>query len=318
MYEKIIPFVALATALAHTLPAQQAEPLFTDESAAAFFGASPNLATESRKYAKEALEEYNGKKFAEAYAKLVVSKYFSNLAKFGKNIEPEIRAKLLASPELLDDFVSVLSPEDDAVKVYDILANIAKSSPEKFAKYPKLAIAVAVVFDAPPPKDWPHGQVSEKLLPRKLPDPVARFNQIADMRERGKFLLPTEKMSIEELKYLVPSTATEDDAQWAQKSVSVSLSNLPKLYPSIAYDHGRLNRKQFDWTGEDYRLKTIKAKGGICVDQAYYTMEVAKARGVPAFILSARAATASTRGWRICSAPGRGIFRLADTKTRAS
>ena len=244
-----------------------------------FLGASPNLAAESRKYAKESLEEYNGKKFAEAYAKLVVSKYFSNLAKFGKNIEPEIRAKLLASPELLDDFVSVLSPEDDAVKVYDILANIAKSSPEKFAKYPKLAIAVAVVFDTPPPKDWPHGQVSEKLLPRKLSDPVARFNQIVDMRERGKFLLPTEKMSIEELKYLVPSTATEDDAQWAQKSVSVSLS-------SIAYDHGRLNRKQFDWNGEDYRLKTIKTKGGICVDQAYYTMEVAKARGVPAFILS--------------------------------
>lgn len=286
MHGKIIPIIALASALAQPLSAQQAEPLFTDESAAAFFGASPNLATESRKYAKEALEEYGGKKFAEAYAKLVVSKYFSNLAKFGKNIEPEIRAKLLASPELLDDFVSVLSPEDDAVKVYDILANIAKSSPEKFAKYPKLAIAVAVVFDTPPPKDWPHGQVSEKLLPRKLPDPVARFNQIVDMRERGKFLLPTEKMSIEELKYLVPSAATEDDAQWAQKSVSVSLSNLPKLYPSIAYDHGRLNRKQFDWNGEDYRLKTIKTKGGICVDQAYYTMEVAKARGVPAFILS--------------------------------
>ena len=112
MNGRIIPIIALASALAQPLSAQQAEQLFTDESAAAFFGASPNLAAESRKYAKESLEEYNGKKFAKAYAKLVVSKYFSNLAKFGKNIEPEIRAKLLASPELLDDFVSVLSPED--------------------------------------------------------------------------------------------------------------------------------------------------------------------------------------------------------------
>ena len=72
MNGRIIPIIALASALAQPLSAQQAEQLFTDESAAAFFGASPNLAAESRKYAKESLEEYNGKKFAEAYAKLVV------------------------------------------------------------------------------------------------------------------------------------------------------------------------------------------------------------------------------------------------------
>jgi tetratricopeptide (TPR) repeat protein len=47
-----------------------------------------------------------------------------------------------------------------------------------------------------------------------------------------------------------------------------------------------LNAKKFDWEGSDYRLKTIKTKGGICTDQSYYTSEVAKAKGVPAFIFS--------------------------------
>lgn len=266
---------------AATLAAQT----FDADSAKAFFDASPDLAKKSRQYFAEAEAEY-APNAAPSYEKLVVAKYLSALAKYGKSASPELRAELLGNFALLDEFVSILSPDDDAARVFEILEKIRAASPDKFAKYPKLAIATAVVFDTPPPASWPHAQVSEKLLPREPRDPLERFSKIVEMRERGKFLIPTEKLSAEELKYLVPSPASDDDAEWAQKSVSVSLTNIPKLYPSISYDHGRLSRKEFDWNGEDYRLKTIKARGGICTDQAYFTSEVAKARGVPAFIFS--------------------------------
>ena len=266
---------------AATLAAQT----FDADSAKAFFDASPDLAKKSRQYFAEAEAEY-APNAAPSYEKLVVAKYLSALAKYGKSASPELRAELLGNFALLDEFVSILSPDDDAARVFEILEKIRAAAPDKFAKYPKLAIATAVVFDTPPPASWPHAQVSEKLLPREPRDPLERFSKIVEMRERGKFLIPTEKLSAEELKYLVPSPASDDDAEWAQKSVSVSLTNIPKLYPSISYDHGRLSRKEFDWNGEDYRLKTIKARGGICTDQAYFTSEVAKARGVPAFIFS--------------------------------
>ncbi len=276
----------LAVLAQQVLLSQTGAALFDAEAANSFFKNSPNLAEESRKYYSEAEAEYLNGKIAAAYSKLTAAKYLSNLAKAGKSAPAELRAELLSDPALLDEFVSSISPEDNMPKVFEILSEIREKFPEKFEKYPRLAIAISIVFDAPPPKNWPHGQVSEKLLPRVLPNPAKRFEDIVSMRERGKFLIQTEKLSVEELKYLVASPASDEDIEWAQKSVSVNLSNIQKLYPSINYDKARLNQKLFNWNGDDYRLKTIKSRGGICTDQAYFTSEVAKANGVPALIFS--------------------------------
>lgn len=275
-----------AILLAHISSAQKSADLFDETSAKSFFEASPNLSVEARKFRKLALEAYEDGKIQDASDKITAAEYFENLAKFGKSLPPDLRIYLLASPDLLEEFISQISPKDKMDKVFEILAKINKVSAEQFRKYPRLAMAIALVFDTNPPKTWPHGQVSETLLPRILPDPAAHFATLVSMREKGKFLIPTEKLSIEEAKYLVASIASNEDREWAQKSVSVSLSNIPKLYPSINYAKIRLDQKMFDWTGDDYRLKSIKAKGGICTDQSYYTAEVSKARGVPAFIFS--------------------------------
>ncbi|MBQ6533710.1 MAG: hypothetical protein IJI37_00935, partial [Opitutales bacterium] len=256
------------------------------ESAGAFFADSPNLAREAKKYLETAESEYLKDSPETASYAMCVSKYLSALGAAKDKASPAVKAKILSSPAFLKEFVSTLSPKDNIPAVFDILSKIEKSSPEKFDKYINLAAAIAVVFDAPPPESWPHGQVDTKLLPRVFPDPAKAFSDIVSARERGKFLMPTEKLSIEEAKYMAASVAADEDKQWAQKSVSVNIPNIAKLYPSIQYDHARLNAKQFEWNGPDYRLKTIKARGGICVDQAYFTAECAKARGVPAFIFS--------------------------------
>lgn len=142
------------------------------------------------------------------------------------------------------------------------------------------------MFDTPPPKIWPHAQVSEKYLPRKFPAPAEAFAGWKAARDRGRLLFQFERMSLDELKYLVASLATSEDRQWAQKSISINASNIGKLYSSVAYNYSRITAKQYDWNGSDYRLKTIRETGGICTDQAYFAAEAAKARGVPAFIFA--------------------------------
>ncbi len=281
----IIAMSVLSLLLA-PLYAQDKNGVFDSDSAKAFFENSPDLKAQSKSFFENAEKYYAEGAFELASNKMFAAKYFDMLAKFGQKFDVDLRTEILANNKFLKEFITILSPKDDLKNVFDILATIKKNSPEKFTKYHNLAAAIAVVFDSQPPKNWPHSQVSEKLLPRKLPSPLETFENIVDSRERKKFLMPTEKLSIQELKYLVPSLATEEDRKYVQQSIATNIPNIAKLYSSISYDTPRLNNKQFDWNGEDYRLKTIKTEGGICVDQAYYTAEVAKAKGVPAFIFS--------------------------------
>ena len=104
---------------------------------------------------------------------------------------------MLADPELLSDFFSALSPKDDKPKVAKAIVDIWNSDAESFKKFPRLALAIAVVFDTPPPKTWPHAQVSEKYLPRKFPEPAAAFAEWKAARDKGRLLFRFETMSAE-------------------------------------------------------------------------------------------------------------------------
>lgn len=266
--------------------AENADAPFDAKSAAEFMSANPDFKKCAADFESRADTLYAENKFADAAASYFAAKFFGF---FGANVPDmprELAEYMLASPELLSDFFSAISPKDDAPKVAGAIIDIYKSDPENFKKYPRLALAIALVFDTPPPKIWPHAQVSEKYLPRKFPAPAEAFAEWKAARDRGRLLFQFERMSLGELKYLVASLATSEDRQWAQKSISINASNIGKLYSSVAYNYSRITAKQYDWNGSDYRLKTIRETGGICTDQAYFAAEAAKARGVPAFIFA--------------------------------
>lgn len=259
---------------------------FDGEGARNFFASNPDLDAEAGKYSDCAAEFYAEGNLEKAGTAYFLSQYLSHLGKYGKKFPPQMREYLLSNPALLADFFSILSPKDDKEKVFDILARLHLSDAEAFRKYTRLAMAISVVFDSPVPKAFPHSQVSKELLPREFPKPEEAFATWKSLKDRGRLLLQPEKLSIDELKFLVSTLANGEDREWVQKSVPVNLSNINKLYSSVKYDYSRIRRKAFDWERGDYRLKTIRNSGGICVDQAYYTVEVAKCRGVPAFIFS--------------------------------
>lgn len=118
---------------AATLAAQT----FDADSAKAFFDASPDLAKKSRQYFAEAEAEY-APNAAPSYEKLVVAKYLSALAKYGKSASPELRAELLGNFALLDEFVSILSPDDDAARVFEISKKSAPPPPINSQNTPSL------------------------------------------------------------------------------------------------------------------------------------------------------------------------------------
>lgn len=251
-----------------------------------FFGGNPNLKESSDRFLKEAFDAYSASDLDFASQNLCASKFLGIIDEYGKGLPQGAREYFFANPSVLEEFIFILSPKDNLKNVFKILSDIWAADAENFAKYPRLAIAIAIVFDTQPFLNWPHAQVSEEFLKRELPNPVESFKMWVAQRAKGRLLLQTERLSVEELKYMVASLATDEDREWVRRSVSVNISNIEKLYASVPYDYARLKAQAYNWSGEDYRLKTIKAVGGICTDQSYYMTEVAKICGVPAFIFS--------------------------------
>ncbi len=229
--------------------------------------------------AKEAYDREDWKAAAEAYTRgLLAYKYASH----GMALVPELKQRFLSEPTLAREFLELLSPHDHQQRVFEILNELHADSETRFAAYPRVAFAIALVYDQEPPSRWPHGQVSRKALPRRLPDPTEAFEFFVKSEESGQMLFSLDRLMIEELKYVVDIVAPFEELRWAQKELRPKRRSVEKLYGSIIYDLERLNQGQLYWLDpDDYRLETILDRGGICADQSYYMTQVAKAYGVP-------------------------------------
>jgi hypothetical protein len=147
-----------------------------------------------------------------------------------------------------------------------------------------LALAIAVVYDVPPPPDWPHGQVSPEALPRRFPRPEETFEFFVKEDQAGRTYQRLKRLGADELKFVVDVAASFDDLQWAQKVADYPLSHFALTYSMVRY---RLDRARNDvpmWPEATYTLPELLKQGGICVDQAYFACQVGKARGVPTLL----------------------------------
>src|SRR5208283_2726165 len=72
---------------------------------------------------------------------------------------PPLRAYAMGSQDFSDQFFTLLSPLDHPMMVLHTLAMLWQRNPADFQEYANLAIAIAVVYDVPPPAAWPHRQV---------------------------------------------------------------------------------------------------------------------------------------------------------------
>jgi len=197
---------------------------------------------------------------------------------------PELQAYAMASPEFSSQFFTLISPLDQPSMALSILAGIWLRDPATFRNYPGLAIAIAVVYDVPPPPGWPHRQVSPQALPRRLLPPVTVFAFFVNADRTGATLQHLQQLPAADLKFVVDVGPDFDELTWAQKNISVPLSQLAKTYDVIRYRRDRVTGGAMMWPQPTYRLQDILQAGGICVDQAYFAAMVGKAKGVPTLL----------------------------------
>jgi hypothetical protein len=213
-------------------------------------------------------------------------RYAARKRPLGDRLSPVLQAWLLDNTDFSAEFFAVVSPCDLLTNSFDILNGLQARYPQEFPTYANLALAIAIVYDVPPPPNWPHGQVSASLLPRTLPDPAAAFEFWVHADETGQTLQPLSRLPASELKFVVDAVAPASELEWAQRHISTPLTALNQVYDMVRYRVDRVQQELYAWPEALYDLPTILSKGGICVDQAYFACEVGKAKGVPTLFFS--------------------------------
>ena len=202
----------------------------------------------------------------------------------GLAVSPGLQAWLLGNAIFSADFFDLLSPVDFIPQVLQIMDTLYRADPARFKTYANLALAIAVVFDVPPPPDWPHGQVSATALPRKLPAPAEAFAWWIKQDQLGHGYHKLTRLGAAELKFVVDAAAPFAELEWAEKMADYPLSQLARAYTMVRYRTDRVANNNPHWMGRTYRLADILAAGGICCDQAYFATQVGKSRCVPTLL----------------------------------
>ena len=183
-------------------------------------------------------------------------------------------------------FLENLRPEDNATAAVQILLQIQMAHPESIKELPCLAVAIALVFDQPFPRNWPHHQVSDKLVPLEKVDPVRRMHQMTELQVVRRYLTDLRDFTVSEMKFIVDHPLIDSEMEWARKNVTASRSGYSKVFSSIRYDIPRYESNQLMWPYGPYLFSEIKTRGGICVDQAYFAAMTGKAKGLPTLYFS--------------------------------
>ncbi len=197
-------------------------------------------------------------------------------------------ARSFAAVAMEDDVFTLfhdhLSPHDDHSRAAEVLCRIYAAHPKDVREYPSLAVAMALVFDQPFPKGWPHAFVDPDNVPANNTPPEDRFAFIVKSAREEKLMLDPKRLTPAELKFVIDTPVPLDELAHLQKIKLRSPRALEDLFTLIPYAQSRLGNSDYLWPHGKYHVFTIQKKGGLCVDQAYYTAHTAKAKGIPSIV----------------------------------
>ncbi len=215
----------------------------------------------------------------------MASRYDLRARPLAANLSPELQSWLVGNAAFSAGFFALLSPVDFAPRVLEILNDLHRRDPARFKGYAQLALAIAVVYDVPPPPVWPHGQVSATALPRRFPEPAEAFAWWTRQDQQGRTYHKLAKLGADELKFVIDAAAPLAELEWAQSVCDFPLSHLARAYTMVRYRNDRVANNTPVWPGRSYKLPEILGAGGICSDQAYFATQAGKARGVPTLLI---------------------------------
>jgi hypothetical protein len=202
-------------------------------------------------------------------------------------------------------FLKALHPGDNQPRSLALFLSLATKHPTEIKKYASLASAYAVVFDQPFPRNWPHHQVPKKDVPASMSSVVERFSDMVKAHSKRKLEYDPSQLSVTELKFVIDHPLSTSELEWAREKESFRRSGFDKIFSSIEYDHPRLKASVFTWPHGTYSLESIRSKGGICVDQAYFSSMVGKAKGIPTLTFVGQGSGGGHAWFGFLKSPGR-------------
>ena len=210
-------------------------------------------------------------------------------------------------PELIRAYLENIASEDRRAEALQILVQMQANAPQEVKNLPRLAVALALVFDQPFPRTWPHPQVPVSAVPKEGVDPVVRLKEMDQLQSKRRYAFDLPDLNVSELKFLVDHPLPESEMEWARKNVTTSRSSFDKVFQSIRYDFARLQGGVMTWPYPNYRLADIREKGGICVDQGYFAAMAGKARGLPTLFFTGQGESGGHAWFGYLDAPGRWV-----------
>ena len=179
---------------------------------------------------------------------------------------------IMTTPRALDTAAASLVPEDRISGFFKVWSDIWTEDPLSHDKYLDLAIAVALVFDENFSPNW-NGK-------RLKIDPWERYMYYQKNSENGKLTGKIHQMKPSELIWVVCAPVPESELDWALRKMSLNQKSWGNSYGMIKYLMERAVNGLNPY--KEYTLAEILKEGGICMDQAYFTVNTARAHGIPA------------------------------------
>jgi hypothetical protein len=192
---------------------------------------------------------------------------------------PALLSELLGRPDLLEKFALTLKAEDDATEALRVWARLAADdTPAQLGRYDNLQIACALVFDQP--LRWSRFDGGEACSA----DALTRYRYYKTAAEAGRLVGDVRKAPPGDLVWVVGATATEDEMSWALANPKLrSLSEWSPSYGLIRYRMDYVTQEKTKLAKPtEGTLKEIFELGGICMHQAHFAANTARAYGIPA------------------------------------
>lgn len=165
----------------------------------------------------------------------------------------------------------VKSQKSEMPAIYAMLDHLRLKLGKQALEYPNLTAAICSVLYAPLTL-----QINENQ--GHSPDPAALFNYY--VRYQNMMFFGIRRVPAELLIYVVDGGSSIADMRWALAHYHGD-ADVGRLFFSIRYDYGFLHGKRLRIDTAGFTLPNIKRYGGVCVDQAFFATEVAKAIGIP-------------------------------------
>lgn len=152
----------------------------------------------------------------------------------------------------------------------------AETDAEDRVKYLNLNVAAALLN---PQVCEAHGNYRDQNAAILTVPEVCAYLREMD-KKRGGLVTDIKKLSVSQLLYVVDVRLPRSEFDWAAENVNYTQANWGAAYNSIRYLMERAAGGKDPYT--NYSFEEIREEGGICMDQAYFSCNTGKCRGVPA------------------------------------